>query len=194
MYLGTDQRQLEKLRYCDETGANAEVGLLLGYPECCVHSFVNARFDRRIDPVLARYTSDRVMPWQMNVSLICFGWSVISHIPCSSSCVASHRLATAYYESLYRASAPFGRLLAATLTGTVFHSNSLGVALLRTRADHGGEIVVDAPLIDHSSPLKELLRAGTLVSSDGQSIVLGLLFLPNTDARLFIELRRTASS
>lgn len=86
-----------------------QLAKFLGFPECCVEKFIDVWLGQdRIDPIyeIACNSSNAELiddnpnhirlvdpePWA-NILFRSFGWSYISHLPCSFDCEKSHKIA-----------------------------------------------------------------------------------------------------
>ena len=162
-----------------------QLGDALGYPACCIEAFSeSARYGS--DPVIQGYKDESVIAWPLNVSLSCFGWTCLSHFPCSETCNASFDLARSHFEAIYLCNDVYARTLAARLGTTVIHSRALGVASTYAQ-DTGGVLECrGVALADPSSPLAVALQPGAeleYLATGARRI--GSLTLPKEDARIF---------
>lgn len=85
IYVGRNQRTLEELRYYDEENNDCKVGLLLGYPICCIKHYkkfilknTDHYFNRRLSEISYSYLS--------NYFSFCLDATFFDHIPCSLDC------------------------------------------------------------------------------------------------------------
>jgi hypothetical protein len=185
LYVARSQQAADRLRRLEEDGASAAFGAELGYPDCCIASF-GQHEGARDDQILTMYDDVGLIPWQMNVSLICFGWTLLQHFPCSQTCSASAQLARRYFENLYDKDAGYASKLAASLCTTVIHTRSFGVASAITEDDGNRHHIRAVRLLDPESPLASFLteksELGYLSPTERR---VGSISLPISEARIF---------
>lgn len=84
VYVGKNVRILEALRYYDEECNDIRVGLLLGYPRCCISNYklsVTHQSDYHL-----RYEEGKQYDHVMNIFSFSFDSCYFEHIPCTLSC------------------------------------------------------------------------------------------------------------
>ena len=119
-------------------GAAAQAGLddvalgrLLGYPECCIRSYVAHRQEYLLGFAPCFSAGRGPWPWWSNVALEPFGWILVSHFPCTPDCVPTRHLAARHLETVRRADPWSAELLEENLRSlTVWHP-ALGVLAAR---------------------------------------------------------------
>lgn len=81
---------------------NETVGKLLGFPTCCREWFVKYWQDEKyIDDILPMYLNNNFSidgPWQLNFYYRYLGIRLVSHMPCSSTCEDSLKIAQKNHE------------------------------------------------------------------------------------------------
>ncbi len=167
VYFSRDLDTAQALRRFDETDDHEAVGRILGYPDCCINSFCEPpNAVQTTDPVLARYADGRVIRWEVNVSLMCYDVSILSHIPCSECCATSLALARSLYEHLLTIDYARAEITKDLLSGHVIHSEVLGVAAIDSiRRDSN---IFEIRGIKRSGPdsiLGKILKVGTELES-----------------------------
>jgi len=84
VYIGKDVRVLQTLRYYDEECDNTKVGLLLGYPKCCISHY--KRSITHDGDYHLHYEEGQAYAHVMNIFSFSFDSCYFEHIPCSLSC------------------------------------------------------------------------------------------------------------
>ena len=96
IYISKDETKAYLASYYELINDHRKLGLLLGYPECCVDFFCQ-NFDEN-------NTNLELKPTNMytNISKRNEDFVLISHFPCSSDCKKSIELGKKYFEVLER--------------------------------------------------------------------------------------------
>jgi hypothetical protein len=178
VYFCVDHIYGQKLRRADESGDDLAVGELLGYPPCCVSAFGNRwQHECESDPVLLSYGDALQIDWRLNVSLLCFDYALLSHVPCAPDCQQSLKMAAHYYDFISELCPPLASDLERKLRTWVLHTDSLGIAAFTTPESAGLLTVDDILAVDPQSVLGQLMDRGTLVEcNDGAVIIDGAIF------------------
>ena len=94
IYFSRDEKHAYLAAYYEQVGDERNLGLELGYPECCVDYFCKT--------FSAENTNPEHKPTNplTNISKRDKDWVLLSHFPCSSDCEASIALGKQYYEIL----------------------------------------------------------------------------------------------
>jgi Protein of unknown function (DUF483) len=185
VYLCADHVQGQRLRRYDEAGDDSSVGELLGYPACCVEAFGKGEHNSQDDPVLQRYCDSSAISWYMNVSLLCFDSTLLSHVPCSPHCEASAKLARGFYDFLCASEAGAARRLKDVLSARVLHTKMLGIVAFIAVEEGLGLKVTEVLKADEGSTLGTLLAAGSVVSREEGGVFIDSCFLTGEQTRLF---------
>ena len=187
VYFARDHVHGQRLRRYDEAVDHRAVGELLGYPDCCARSFSERSGGAKAhDPVLLTYTDAQPIPWLMNVSLLCFGHTVLSHVPCSPSCRKSEELAAKYFRLIAELSPDFADELKRVLSSRVLHTSVLGVAAFTADEREGGGLQVrDVRAADDKSVLGSLVRSGSLLRREEDGVSVNGCLLAGEQVRLF---------
>lgn len=112
------------------------LGMLLGYPECCVKAFVErwplARRHHTGDvaALLAECEGIGPHPWPLNVFGRYFGFEIIAHFPCRFDCGASLRNSYSVLRALKLAEPNTLAAIEHALRGVVVYTPTTGVCLL----------------------------------------------------------------
>jgi hypothetical protein len=106
IYISKDKELCEKARQYDAEENNIKLGELLGFPKCCTeffdknHNFGNPDIIRDITQNTDFEYENEATPFYINYVARYFGYSIISHFPCSWKCQASISLAKKYLECI----------------------------------------------------------------------------------------------
>ena len=112
---------------------HAAMGRLLGYPKCCISSFVeDAQEKRRISEFLTSGSLYRIHakqdlklhPYYMNLLHKDDGLKFLSHVPCSLQCEESQKIARRRVEMIENMDPFYSDEIAEKLRGTHFHNGS----------------------------------------------------------------------
>lgn len=185
-YLAKNHLDGQRLRRLDEARADEAVGELLGYPTCCIEAFC-----RRIevkgapaDPVLRRYATTRPIDWRMNVSLLCFDFTLLTHVPCDPYCGDSLKLAAGYFDFFSEESPAFAAELGRVMRSWVIHTEVLGVAAFTAKRLRGCLEVSDVLAVYPDSFLGSILRRSAVVEHEENCVTIDGVVLSGKRARL----------
>lgn len=114
----------EKFRQAESKGVDHKTaGLMLGFPECCVDSFVQ-NFPKNYDPVPLIEVDGAGYP-ACNVMLRYFGIRIVSHFPCSLKCEETKKVGEVWLsvmEDIDKEAASWALdLLSAPMTWNSYH-------------------------------------------------------------------------
>ncbi len=129
-YISKDKDLCKKAKHLDAFGDDIGFGIVMGYPECCIRFFVkqiNLQKCRHMDFILPAITRVDSYPFYNNYALRYFGFSLISHFPCSLDCKNSQDIAQKNLAAL-RASFPhIANNLETHLKSFVIYTETKGV-------------------------------------------------------------------
>jgi len=190
LYVGRERKHLERLRRADEATDDEATGALLGYPACCVRRFAGLRAAAGTapsDPVLQCYRDDAPIPWQLNVSLLCYDAALILYVPCRESCPAALAQADEFFRCLLTRHPGVARRLRRELTATVVHSDECGImAFSGTEApDRLGITITAIHRCVSDSVVGALARVGEQIVCNRRYLKIGFVEFPRAVARLF---------
>lgn len=196
LYVAATIRAAERLRRADENGDDSAVGELLGYPRCCIAGFQTVLANRQhsSDPVLSRYGDEQPIDWRMNVSLMCFDYTVVPHVPCSPACRESKAIAEQYFDALARTSARLARELECVLQTWVLHSENFGVVAFLGALDDSAVSVQQVVLRESHSLLGSLVTEGGRVLAMPEHVVVAGCEFDRSKVRLFRYCDATANA
>lgn len=101
VYIANDQRTLDRLIEADNDNLPHEVtlGRILRYPKCCTEK-IGVLGENCIDDYNREFNEKVERHSLLDISQYSNGIGLISHVPCSTSCKYSKRLAYQFYQSL----------------------------------------------------------------------------------------------
>lgn len=129
-YISKSKATAEEAKYMEQTGDEAGFGKLLGYPDCCIRFFEREKTHRRyehMDLTMAAVRKTGPFPFYNNRALKPFGYSLISHFPCSLGCKSTEEIAKRYLASLKDCSPYIASLLERHLKSFVIYTETRGV-------------------------------------------------------------------
>ena len=186
VYIVRDHIHGQQLRRSDEAGDDTAVGELLGYPPCCISAFnVLVNTAMGCDPVISRYKDDSSIDWMMNVSLLCFGFTLLSHVPCDPECPLSKDLAIDYYDFLLALRQAAAAELKSKLSTRVLHTQTLGIAAFNGRTHEAGLEVDELCIVDPESVLGKMLCCGSSIIRETDGVLVDGCLLAGSEVRLF---------
>jgi len=169
VYLASDGVRAQAVLLLEVLKADYELGLVLGYPECCVE-FFEANFgktqDTRGDLVsfsLRNTLQPPPYPFYINNLARYFGAQLIYHFPCRYTCQEAIVLGKQYLDLLQKEMPEWAKNCRKLLMCPVVYTDSQGVFLLEescSRSD--GSLSYNPDRIratDETTPLFRLLRA-----------------------------------
>jgi hypothetical protein len=92
VYMSKDELMAAMAAYYEHKGDDRNLGLILGYPECCVNFFLKCFSENNPDPV-HKPTNPYTNLTKRDKDCV-----ILSHFPCSSDCIESIKLAKKYLQ------------------------------------------------------------------------------------------------
>ena len=96
VYIAKTKETAQQAKFFEERGLDLPLGLLLGYPRCCVDFFCQS-FNENNTNLELKPNNIWTNTIQRNKD-----WVLISHFPCSSDCKESIYLAQQRWETIKR--------------------------------------------------------------------------------------------
>lgn len=121
-----------------EQASDCRLGVLLGYPDCCVGHFKRHRAQYLTGFAPCFQADPGPWPWWSNTVMEVFGWRLLSHFPCRPDCSCSRRVAGRHLKALRSFDPVFTLMLLNALRSQVFWSPSFGVAFARSADQRTG--------------------------------------------------------
>jgi hypothetical protein len=189
-YIAPDRFLGQRLRRLDEALNDWQVGEVLGYPQCCIKAFCepDEADEKGRDPVLIRYPDDSPISWYLNVSLLCFGFSLLTHIPCNPHCEGSMEMAQTYFTCLSAQQPAVAEKLRQMLCNRVIHTQTLGVLAFiadEYREPSSSLEVKDIVMSQSDSILNSIVKINSLITFDTQGISVDGCYFSKRQMKLF---------
>jgi hypothetical protein len=186
-YISASHVRGQQLRRLDEAHKERAVGELLGYPPCCIDAFANraGTGGRPRDPVLGAYANSHPISWYMNVSLLCFDYGLLTHVPCGSECQPSLELAYIFYNFLFSQFPEYAIVLTRMLSTFVIHTQSWGVAAFTATRQQDSLEVNDLLAVYAQSVIGKFIRQRSVIREEDDSVVIDGLILSGNQAKLY---------
>ena len=151
IYVSKEKKLSECAKQAEHENNHKELGLLLGYPECCVNFFIN-NFDeqskKQNDFVLPAIINSVGQEFEFHINIIAryFDYTLLNHFPCSFSCEKSIMLGKKYFEALKNFDLEFAKELEVHLKTAVVYTEYGGVYLLNNPKMENNIIFYDSVL------------------------------------------------
>ena len=146
----------------EEDGNHFELGILLGYPECCCRFFAENFSSKNTDLTLKTLENSKGYEFNFlnNICARHFDISLLSHFPCSFECEESTAIAQKNLESIKKNYPEIAKLFENVLNCAVVYTMNEGVFLLRGYKKNGEEITYSGVVSTSKSKLHYLLSSG----------------------------------
>lgn len=135
LFVGREENELRKA----ESRAHIKDlhGQDLDYPDCCTRHYSNN--SNIFMSGFSKLYGERVtvLPFYNNVYLDSFGWTLLSHFPCSPDCPESRKLAKRYLNVLMEFDPEYGNRLVRNLKSFVVYTPSMGILYALSAAREG---------------------------------------------------------
>ncbi|MBW2975644.1 hypothetical protein KY366_08040 [Candidatus Woesearchaeota archaeon] len=135
-YLSKKKELAKKAKELENNNKHKELGILLGYPECC-SGFFERHFEeqsRRNNDFTLSTLKDSdgfSFPFYTNIAARHFDLALLNHFPCSFSCKHSIELAKRHLEVIEKHDKEAADIIKGMLKGAVVYTETNGVFLLR---------------------------------------------------------------
>ncbi|HLC65109.1 MAG TPA: hypothetical protein VJI46_03235 [Candidatus Nanoarchaeia archaeon] len=142
-YVSKSPDTAEKARIAEEKNSHKELGLLLGYPECCCDFFRKNFSENNTDLTLdaLRNSAGHEFPFYSNISARHFDISLLSHFPHSFDCAPSIGIAKNNFETIKKHSKQASELFSSMLRSAVIYTSSEGIFLLKSYRKSDKELI-----------------------------------------------------
>jgi hypothetical protein len=131
-YISKKKGVAAEAKKAEESGDNDEFGKILGYPECCRKTFLakSGVFKDNVLTTLNETRQDPPYSFYNNFVAQYFGFSLLSHFPCSFNCVKSARLAESYLKALETYSSGLARQFVEFQKSSILFTEHDGVFMI----------------------------------------------------------------
>lgn len=130
-YISKNKKISEMLKAMEEKNNHKELGLLLGYPECCCNFFSEHFNENNTDLTLdiLKNSDGFQFPFYNNICARHFDINLLPHFPCTFNCEKSINIAKNNLELLKKYSEENAALFIKTLKSAVLYSLDSGIFL-----------------------------------------------------------------
>lgn len=171
VYLSKNKSAAEKAKSAEENNNHKELGLLLGYPECCCGFFEN-NFDGKNTDLTLRIMENSdgyVFSFYSNIAARHFDVCLLSHFPHSFSCEPSIEIAKNNLKIISRHSKQLAAVFSGILQRIAVYTDNEGIFLLRKQGNIGDEIIYNDVLTTAKSKLYFLLSSNKKLKIIGKN-------------------------
>lgn len=171
VYLSKNKPAAEKAKSAEEKDSHKELGLLLGYPECCCGFFENNFSEKNTDLTLRilKNSDGYAFPFYSNIAARHFDVSLLSHFPHSFGCEPSIEIAKSNLKIISRHSKQLAAVFSGILQRIAVYTDNEGIFLLRKQGNTGGEIIYSDVLATAKSKLYFLLSSNKKLKIIGKN-------------------------
>lgn len=141
-YISKKQELADRAKAYEQFGMHFELGIILGYPKCCV-DFFSQNFNKdNTDLTLntLNNTQSSEFPFYTNIASRHFDISLISHFPCKFTCNNSILIAKENLETISKISKQFAEVISNSMKKTFLYTQSKGVFILNGCSKNSEEI------------------------------------------------------
>ncbi|MBW2982511.1 DUF483 domain-containing protein [Candidatus Woesearchaeota archaeon] len=116
IYISKDKAKAELASRYESEGNHKELGLLLGYPLCCIDFFIKHKNEQSmanndyVEPILSNSEGD-MFQFYTNVFKKQFDVTLLNHFPCSLDCEGSIDLAQTHLDIIRKYDPPLAEYL-----------------------------------------------------------------------------------
>lgn len=176
VYLSKKKETAEKARLMEEQNNHFELGLLLGYPECCCEFFERNFSEKNTDLTLKVLENSDGYKFEFcnNIAARHFDVSLLSHFPHSFECEPSAEIAKNNLKMIKKHSKQLAAIFSGILQSAIIYTTEEGIFLLRKHEKIEDEIIYGDVLTTAKSKLYYLLSSSRkLRIIDKNSFVVG---------------------
>ena len=160
-YISQDKKIAEKAKLMEEKNNHRELGLLLGYPECCCNFFAGNFNDKNPDLTLKVLENSKgyEFPFYSNIGARHFDVALLSHFPHSFGCNPSIKIAESNLKIISKNSQAMADVFLKILKSAVVYTMDEGIFLLRNYKKVNGELLYNDVLTTTKNKLYFLLSS-----------------------------------
>jgi len=148
LYISKMKELAQKARAYEENDMHLELGMILGYPNCCCEffdkNFSESNNDLTLDTL--KNSEGFEFPFYTNIAVRHFDISLLNHFPCKLDCKFSIRIAKENLEIINKYSESLFEFFEKTLRCTVLYTEKDGIFLLKNFKQNGNEIIFNEVL------------------------------------------------
>jgi len=171
VYLSKSEKIAQKAKLIEEKNAHKELGLILGYPECCCEFFEKNFNKQNTDLTLKilENSNGYEFPFYNNIAARHFDVALLSHFPHSFECAPSIEIAKNNLKIIKKHLPQLADLFIRTLQCMVIYTIEEGIFLLRKYEKIDGKIIYGDILTTTKSKLYFLLSSNKKLSIIGKN-------------------------
>jgi len=163
VYVSKDKERAEKAKELEKENKHKELGILLGYPECCAEFFeknYKEESEKQNDFTLAglKNSDGFKFPFYTNIASRHFDIALLNHFPCSFNCKDSIELAKKHLEIIEKDDKEAAEIIKGMLKGAVVYTENNGVFLLRYPKLEHNRIYYKGVMASRNNQLCESLK------------------------------------
>lgn len=160
-YISRSKETAEKAKIAEDNNNHKELGLLLGYPECCCEFFEKNFNEKNTDLTLKTLENSEGFEFSFlnNIAARHFDVSLLSHFPHSFECKPSIEIAKNNLRVINKHSKQLAALFSGILQSVVVYTMEEGIHLLRKYEKIGDEIIYGDILTTTKNKLYYLLSS-----------------------------------
>ncbi|MBI3026651.1 hypothetical protein HYY70_00925 [Candidatus Woesearchaeota archaeon] len=161
VYLSKTKNFAEKAKFLEENNEHKDLGLLLGYPECCCDFFVDNFDEKNTDLTLKILNNSDGLEFAFHTNIAArhFDVALLSHFPHRFDCKPSIEIAKNNLEAIKEYSKPLAAMFLGVLQSIVVYTIGEGVFLLRKCEKIGNEFIYGDILATEKSKLYFLISS-----------------------------------
>jgi len=176
-YISKSKEKTEEARLLEDKNEHKNLGILLGYPECC------SEFFERNFPIESKKQNDYTLaslknsdgfqfPFYTNIASRHFDVSLLSHFPCSFNCNDSIELAKKYLELIRKYDKKLADIIEGMSKGAVLYTETKGVFLLRYPELEHNRLFYKAVMASKNNELYELLKNAEFIEIINKNMII----------------------
>ncbi|MBT5023560.1 DUF483 domain-containing protein [Candidatus Woesearchaeota archaeon] len=178
VYFSKDLALVEKAKVYESNQDDYNLGLLLGYPECCARFYMKnyglaEQFFHKDHTIITMQNSESASDvyFGLNYLLRFFGLLLIDFYPCSFQCGCAIDIANGYFDSVCELNSEFADWLKEKLSLGVYYSNETGVHVFEhCKFNSSGFDYSGVLLTSENSDHKLFNKGNKIVISDSGNI------------------------
>jgi len=171
VYLSKSEKIAQKAKLIEEKNAHKELGLILGYPECCC-GFFEKNFNKQNTDLTLKILENSngyEFPFYNNIAARHFDVALLSDFPHSFECAPSIEIAKNNLKIIKKHLPQLADLFVRTLQCMVIYTIEEGIFLLRKYEKIDGKIIYGDILTTTKSKLYFLLSSNKKLSIIGKN-------------------------
>ena len=173
LYASKDEVLAKSAKKFEKEQNHKQLGLALGYPECCCDFFEKNFSEAKTDLTLESLKNSDGMkfPFLNNIAARDFDISLLSHFPHSFQCKESEKIADNYLKILEKTNKNIAKSFADTLKCGVLYTETDGVFLLRNYKYEQEDFSFGSAVGTKINRIYRLLASGRKVKVFGKNSV-----------------------